>query len=346
MNVKRIGLMGCGTVADYGHAPTILATPGLSLHALFDPDPERLRYFSERFGVTRTFSNEDDFFRSGIEAVSITSPAPFHINNVLSACRNGMDILCEKPLASTAREGEQMIVAAEEARVMLFTGFDYRFSPVAQNIYRMIREGRIGTVKCLRLIYNWDLHGKWETNGDGQRRESARRVGRMLEGGPLVDCGVHQIDLARWWVGSEVVRWSSSGAWVDEFEMPDHLFLHMDHANGVHSMVELSFSYCHTVKDPVSVFTYEIIGSDGIIRYDRNQELFEIRTQQATTQLPFSGEKNFAGMYEAFARALTTRQAGDLPTARDGLEATRISREATESVIHNRIFQEIPVARA
>jgi predicted dehydrogenase len=343
MNIKRIGLMGCGTVADYGHAPTIQTTEGISLHALFDPVPERLRYFADKFGVARAFTDEEEFFKSGIDAVAITSPAPFHCANVLSACRHGKDILCEKPLATNAGEGEQMIAAADDAKVMLFTGFDYRFSPVARQIHRMIRDGSIGAPRCLRLVYNWNLHGKWETDSTSRRTRNARRVARMKEGGPLVDCGVHQIDLARWWVGSEVVRWSSSGAWVDEFEVPDHLFLHLDHANGVHSMVEISFSYCHTAAEPVSVFTYEVIGSGGVIRYDRNRKLFEVRSEYGTTQLPFSGEKNFEGMYEAFARALITRLPGDLPTARDGLEATRLSREATEAVIHNRIERSVDI---
>ena len=336
MQAKRIGLMGCGTVADYGHAPTILKTNGLSLHALFDPDKARLRKFAAKFKVSRAFTDEAAFFASGIDAVAITSPAPFHPANALAACRHGKDVLCEKPLAMTVVECEGMIQAAEKAGVMLFTGFDYRFSPASQTIHRLIRERAIGEVRSLRLIYIWNCHGKWTKDAKGRRVENARRAGRMLEGGPMVDCGVHQIDLARWWLGSEVVRWSAAGAWIDDFDAPDHVYLHMEHANRAQTLVEMSYSYCHTSAEPVNVFTYEFIGTEGVIRYDRGQKVFEVRSVRGTEKLPFAPEKNFAGMYSAFSRALSTRDPGDLPTARDGLIAVRISREATDAVMEKR----------
>ena len=112
----------------------------------------------------------------------------------------------------------------------------------------------------------------------------------------MVDCGVHQIDLARWWLGSEVVRWTAAGAWIDAFDAPDHVYLHMEHANRAQTMVEMSYSYCHTSAEPVNVFTYEFIGTEGVIRYDRGQKLFEVRSVRGTEKLPFASEKNFAGI--------------------------------------------------
>jgi predicted dehydrogenase len=219
---------------------------------------------------------------------------------------------------------------------MLFTSFVYRFSPVALEIRRLIQTGGIGRVASLRLIYNWNCHGKYEIDGDGKRIIQKRREDRMLEGGPMIDCGVHQIDLARWWLGSEVVRQHAHAAWADEYEAPDHVYLHLDHANGVHTMVEMSYSYCHTAAEPINHFEYEIIGTDGLIRYNREAQLFELRNRDGTRELPWDHEKNFAGTYAAFAHALQTGQPGDLPTGTDGLIATRIARLATEQAILER----------
>ena len=149
----------------------------------------------------------------------------------------------------------------------------------------------------------------------------------------MVDCGVHQIDLARFWLGSEVTEWQAAGAWVDGYDAPDHMYLHMDHENGAHTMVEISYSYCFTAKEPINQFVYELIGSEGVIRYDRGGKLFEMRNAAGTVQMPFSGEKNFAGMYEAFANALESGTSDTLPTATDGLVAARISRNATDALI-------------
>jgi predicted dehydrogenase len=171
---------------------------------------------------------------------------------------------------------------------------------------------------------------------DGTVQENQRRQGRMLEGGPMVDCGVHQIDLARFWLGSEVIRFAGHGAWVDEYEAPDHMYLHLDHANGAHTLVEISYSYCHTAAEPINTFLYELIGTDGVIRYDRNAKLFELRSRNGTRALPFAPEKNFAGMYDAFRDALETGHSTVLPSGEDGLIAARVSRLATEQVIRDR----------
>jgi len=189
------------------------------------------------------------------------------------------------------------------------------------------------------------LHGKYEHDENGQRIESARRVGRMLEGGPMVDCGVHQIDLARWWTGSEVVRTQQSGAWIDgDYEAPDHMWLHMDHENGVHSAIEMSFSYTHTAKEPISQFSYDIIGTGGIIRFNRDGWYFEVRNEQGTQILPGADEKNFTGMYQEWARSLHVGQPLLMPTGRDGLVVTRIARTATEEAIaaHRALYTRKP----
>ena len=331
--MKRIGIMGCGVVASYGHLPALVETPGLELASLYDPNPEQLAQVGARFPWAKQFTDSEAFFESGLDAVSVTSSAPAHFDNVRQAARHRKHALCEKPLAMTEAEALEMISIMEQANLMLFTGFCYRFSPVSLRIKELVDQGAVGQVRSLRLVYLWDLHGRYEWTPEGQRIESPRRVGRMLEGGPMVDCGVHQVDLARWWLNSEVVRQQGVGAWVEGYDAPDHMYLHLDHAGGAHTLVEMSFSYCHTAKEPLSRFSYELIGTDGLIRYDRDGWHFEVRTPHGTEYLPGASEKNFHGMYQEFRNALETGNPGHLPTGRDGVIATRIARTATDDVI-------------
>ncbi|HVK06709.1 MAG TPA: Gfo/Idh/MocA family oxidoreductase [Armatimonadaceae bacterium] len=332
--MKRIGMMGTGVIATYGHAPAIGQTPGLALVSAFDPNAGQLDRFCQQFPDVEGFTDAEKFFRSGIDAVAICSPAPCHLDNVRDAARYGKPVLCEKPLAMNDKDIATMISVMEEANLPLVTAFCYRFSPVAMQIKRMVDEGVIGEVRAMRLIYIWNLHGKYELLESGEKVESPRRIGRMLEGGPMVDCGVHQIDLARWWTGSEIVRYQAHGAWIDgDYESPDHVWLHMDHESGCHTAVEMSFSYGHTAVEPINHFSYHIIGTDGIIRYDRDGWKLEVRNSKGTYFPGGSEEKNFVGMYHAWAYALETGNLVNLPTGRDGLIVTRIARTATEDSI-------------
>jgi predicted dehydrogenase len=336
--MKRIGLMGCGVVAQYGHLPVISQTPGLQLSSVFDPNPANLRATIERYPQVQTFSDVEAFFGSAIDAVVITSPAPAHRENVLQCARHRLPVLCEKPLAMAGAEAEEMIAAMESAGVPLFVGFTYRFSPVAMKIRDLLRAGAIGEVRSLRLIYIWDCHGACSPR-TAQGQVNQRRLGRMLEGGPMVDCGVHQIDLARWWLGRDVVRQSGVGIWIEQHAAPDHMYLHLDHEGGAHTMVEMSYSYSHTSAEPRSRFIYELIGTDGLIRFDRNHQTFEMVTAAGTETFAFANEKNFGGMYVAFERALRTGEPGDLASAREAMIATHIARSATDAAIHERTKQ-------
>ena len=120
----------------------------------------------------------------------------------------------------------------------------------------------------------------------------------------MVDCGAHQIDLAHFWLDSPVVRFDGHGAWVDDHEAPDHMWLHMDHANGAHTVVEISYSYHHTTGGKRSEFVYELIGTEGVIRYDRDEGTFTLDNESGTQILPFHHEKDFLRMYQDLAQTL------------------------------------------
>jgi predicted dehydrogenase len=333
----KIGLMGCGTVAGYGHLPAIKECGAFELASLYDPDEQRLNAAQERFGAPGAFTDADAFFQSGIDAVAVTSPAPCHCRNVLDAARYGKHVLCEKPLATDEAECRRMIRAMDQAGVRLYTAFTYRFGASARKIKELMDRRAVGDVRALRFVYIWNAHGKYAVDAAGKRVIQKRREDRMLEGGPMVDCGTHDIDLARWWTGSEVIRWSGHGAWLEPYEAPDHMWLHMDHENGAHSMVEISYSYCHTAGEPRFTLQFELIGTEGLIRWDHAERAVTVRGTGGTQTFPDSGEKNFVDMYKEFARAVERGTSDVLATPEDGMQAVRIAREATEQAVRDRL---------
>jgi predicted dehydrogenase len=335
--VKRLGLMGCGAIALGRHVPAILETAGLELHAVYEPDSGRRALAREDLGIARAFAEVEPFFASELDVVSVASPAPCHRENVLQAASRRLPVLCEKPLSADRAGTLAMIDAMERAGVPLFTAFCYRFSPAALAIRDLVRAGAVGSVRALRLVYLWGAHGKRAPGRDGRQTLCAVRHGRMLEGGPLVDCGTHQIDLARFWLGSEVVRVAGFGAFFEaEYEAPGHVWAHLDHASGAHTTVEVSYAYGHTAAAPRSEFLYELIGTEGVIRYDRGRRSLRVESREGSRELPFSGEKSFRGMYAELARFLETGETTLLGTARDGLRATEIALEANRQAIERR----------
>jgi predicted dehydrogenase len=320
-------------IAERSHLPSLQKVPRLQVKALYDIHPERAQLLQKKFHVPHAYATEEEFWKSDIQAVVICTPAPLHHQHVMSAARYGKHVLCEKPLAMTEADILEMDAAMTHADLQFHAGFNYRFSPSALQIRELVRQKAVGDIRSLRLVYLWNLHGKWQTSADGERILSPLWLGRMIEGGPMVDCGVHQIDLARWWLGSEVVHQQGIGIWYDQYEAPEHVVLHMQHACGAHAMVEMSFAYNTTVMEPRKHFQYELIGTDGVIRYNREEKSFELRNSRGIQVLEYHPEKNFTGMYEAWADALIHGHSDVMPTARDGLLATRIAKAATEQAI-------------
>lgn len=330
-------------MANFGHIPAILSVPRFQLAGLFDPDENRLSSTSAKFGGIPCFQDLEAFYAADIDAVVIASPASTHFAHVLEAAKRGVHVLCEKPIAESEADAVEMEEAMAKANGIFTIGFCYRFSPVSRQISKWIREGVIGKVRVVRIVYIWNLHGRFRPDERGQWGESAYWRGRMLEGGPMVDCGVHAIDLSRLWLGSEPATVHGHGAWVADYEAPDHMWLHMDHESGAHTMIEMSYSFTHTAREPLSQFTYEVIGDGGVIRYNRDGYILEARTGQETIHVSGASEKNFPGMYDAFAHAIETRDASGLPSAKDGIVATRVARQATEKAISLRQSSRNPV---
>src|SRR5580704_19229536 len=121
--------MGCGSVADFGHLPAIKSTEGLELYSVFDPDFGRALEMQRKYGVPHAFCDPKLFFESGLDAVTISSPAPTHKANVLECAKRGLPALCEKPLAMNDADANTMIAAMDQAGLPLAVGFCYRFSP-------------------------------------------------------------------------------------------------------------------------------------------------------------------------------------------------------------------------
>ncbi|RYG30974.1 Gfo/Idh/MocA family oxidoreductase, partial [bacterium] len=261
-------------------------------------------------------------------------PLPTHREHVVRALTTGRDVLCEKPLAVDDAEAAEMQAVAESAGRLLSVGFVYRGSDVTRTLKAWVDDGKIGELRLLRMSYLWNLHGRFSPDENGAWRENPMWRGRMLEGGPMIDCGVHFIDLARIFTGSEIVDGQGAGAWVVEgYDAPDWTLGTLQHENGAVSMIEVGFTYGHTARDPRALFTYDLVGTGGTARYDRELSRLELRNGDGLIEAHGGWEKDFVGMYAAWAEALRKRVLGPLAGVADARAASRWAINLTDTAM-------------
>lgn len=188
------GVIGLGV--GLAHAEGYQACAHANLMAVCDADPVRLRERGDMLGVPR----ENQFLEvekmlalPDLEAVSIGLPNYLHAPIAIAAFQAGKHVLCEKPLATSAAEAEAMVNAAKAAGKTLMVCFNYRFREDARWLKRLEGEGKLGKVYYAR--------SGWSRNSGIPGIGSWFTQKAMSGGGPLIDLGVHILDLTLWLMG-------------------------------------------------------------------------------------------------------------------------------------------------
>jgi predicted dehydrogenase len=164
--------------------------------------PEAVSAAAERLGFAST---ETDWRRlverTDIDLIDICTPGDSHAEIAIAALQTGKHVLCEKPLANTVEEAEQMAAAASSAaerEVWAMCGFTYRRTPALALARQLVEAGRIGTVRQVRAQYLQD----WLHDPDAPM---TWRLDKSKSGsGALGDLGAHLVDTALWLTGQEI----------------------------------------------------------------------------------------------------------------------------------------------
>ena len=191
----RYAVIGLGHIAQAAMLPAFGHAKRTSeLAALVSGSPKKLRVLGRRYGVERLCSYEDTstLFRSGdIDAVYIALPNDLHREWAVRAARAGIHVLCEKPMAVTARDCEAMIRTASMARVKLMIAYRLHFEHANLNAAQMVRQGRLGDPRFFSSDFSMQV------------QDHNIRLKRSKGGGPLYDIGIYCINAARYTLGDE-----------------------------------------------------------------------------------------------------------------------------------------------
>ncbi len=192
MGRMKMGVIGLGM--GRGHARGYHSHPQADLVAICDPDESRLRDVQVELDVPRTYTDAEAMFAAeDLDGVSIAVPNKFHASLSIAALRHGLHVLCEKPMAMTVKEAEAMNAAATKAGRNLMINFSFRFTDASYALKKQVDAGVVGDIYFGRSVWH--------------RRRGMPRFGgwfgikEMSGGGPLIDLGVHRLDLALWLMG-------------------------------------------------------------------------------------------------------------------------------------------------
>lgn len=195
MEKLRVGIIGTGGIAVGAHLPGYQKLGDrVEVVALCDINEEKLARASERFGVEKTFTDYNDLLALDLDLVSVCTPNYLHNPVAIAALEAGKHVLCEKPLALNAQQAQEMVDAAEKAGKHLMIGVNNRYRQESQKLKKMIERGDLGEIYAART--GWVRRRGVPFWGDWfMEKEKAG-------GGPLIDIGVHMLDLTRWLMGN------------------------------------------------------------------------------------------------------------------------------------------------
>lgn len=190
----RAGVVGVGNIGQSAHVPAYVNMPDTELVAICDIDEGRLHEVGDRYDVPKEHRYTDYremYAAADLDVVSICTPTYLHKEQCIAAFDAKIHVLCEKPLAMNVQESVEIVRKAKETGRILSIGFNNRFRLDAVTLKSYIDDGLLGDMyysKAGWLRRRGNPHG-WFTRKD------------LSGGGPLIDCGIHSLDLAHWLMG-------------------------------------------------------------------------------------------------------------------------------------------------
>jgi len=185
MSTTSWGIIGPGKIAKK-FAAALTLVEGARLGAIASRDAERGKAFAAGFGDPRVYHRYEDLAAdASIDAVYIATPHGFHAEHALLCLRQGKAVLCEKPMALSARQVREMVAASREHSAFLMEAMWTRFLPWMINVKRLIAAGSIGTVKYIRADFGFLA----------PFTPSGRLYDLRLGGGALLDIGIYPLFL-------------------------------------------------------------------------------------------------------------------------------------------------------
>ena len=199
----RIGIIGCGRIAQVRHIPEYTANPEAQLTGFFDLNENRAHELATAHGGKAYPSYRELLEDPSIEAVSVCAANNAHAEITVAALKAGKHVLCEKPMATTLTECEAMVSAAREAGKLLLIGHNQRLAKAHVRAKELLEQGLIGEVVTFRTTFGHGGPETWSIDAGKNVWFFDRRRATM---GAMADLGIHKTDLIQFLLGQKIVE--------------------------------------------------------------------------------------------------------------------------------------------
>ena len=269
--IVKIGIIGCGGIANGKHMPSLKKIKNVQMVAFCDIIEERAVKAAEEYGVegAKVYTDYKELLKDrDIEVVHVCTPNRSHAFISIDAMEAGKHVMCEKPMAKTYKEAKEMLDASERAGMKLTIGYQSRWRADSLYLKKMCEDGELGEIYYGKAI--------------ALRRRAVPTWGVFLNeyeqgGGPLIDIGTHALDLTLWMmdnykpkmvVGTTFEKLKNQkdcgNAWGDwdpkKFTVEDAAFGFIVMENGATIMLESSWAL--NIRNPKEAITM-ICGTEG-----------------------------------------------------------------------------------
>ncbi|MFZ4663372.1 MAG: Gfo/Idh/MocA family protein, partial [Caldilineaceae bacterium] len=156
----KLGIMSFAHGHAYSYASTLPTMPGVTLAGIYDDDPQRGQAAAQRYGIP-FFAEANALLDQGLDGVMICAENAKHRPLVELAAGRTPHILCEKPIATTAEDGQAMIDLCQRTGTKLQIAFPVRFSPPIQWLKATLDKGDLGNVYAVQTTNHGSMPGGW-----------------------------------------------------------------------------------------------------------------------------------------------------------------------------------------
>ena len=264
----RVGIIGCGKIAQVRHIPEYAANPHTEVYGFYDINLARAEELAEKYNGKAYASYEELLADPAIEAVSVCAANHVHAEITVAALKAGKHVLCEKPMAVTLEECEAMVAAARESGKYLMIGQNQRLAKAHAKAKELIEQGAIGKVLTFRTIFGHGGPETWSIDPGSNVWFFDKTKAAM---GAMADLGIHKTDMIQYVLGSKIVKTQAVLSTLDKKDATGNLIGVDDNAiciyqmeNGVIGTMTASWTY-YAAEDNTTV----IYGTKGELRlYD------------------------------------------------------------------------------
>ena len=336
--MKKIGIIGCGKIAQVRHIPELNANPDAQIIGYYNPTRSRAEEMAAKYGGKVYETIDEMLADADIEAVVISLANVAHAEVSIKALESGKSVLCEKPMATTLTECEAMAAAAAKANKPLMIAQNQRLTKAHQMARQMIAEGRIGRVVSFRTTFGHGGPETWSINpGKGTWFFDKQKAAM----GAMADLGIHKTDLIQYLLGQNVVKVKAVLTTLDKTDAAGALIGVDDNAICIYTMEDgaigtMTVSWTYYGAEDNSTILY---GTRGIMRiYDNPDFAIEIinsdgsKEQLDVEPIQTNDNQTTSGMSDLFVEVLERGETQDFPiSAASVLPAMRVIFAAIDS---------------